>query len=470
MIEYPTVAVAIVLVVVLATARYVSRSKRSPLEDPLEAENSSPNGGPLKVLIFTAAVGGGHEAAGWSLRAELERARHGVVIKDGLREMSRALAWLLIRVYFSQARNTPQSLGAIFEATSSRGVAAAVRAIVGLLFARRLLKAIREEQPDLVVSTYPLVNAALGHLRKSGRLGVPAAAIIADYGAHPLWVAPGMDLHLVVSGPSAELISRAGGKVCVARLPVAPKFRFAPAREAAREILGLPREALVALIVGGAWGIGDLGEAARYAADSGAYAIVVTGNNAGLKARLEEEFESREDIWVLDWREDVPVLMAASDCLLQNAGGMTCLEAIEMGLPLVIFSPLRGHGELNARIMEQAGAARVARTPEDIGPLLRSLTRREASLPVPGGNPDAPTACAVLESLAGSVPRPAPGRRFRRRRPVPGGTIAVLLCLWLALVADPRTVAEGLVEGPAIFSDARGAHHGGLRCGSPDQL
>ena len=363
------------------------------------------------------------------MQAELERTGHSVIMKDGLRAMSRALAWLLVRVYFSQARNTPQSLGVVFEVTSSRGAAAAVRAIVGLLFTRRLLKAISEERPDLVVSTYPLVNAALGHLRKSGRLGIPAAAIIADYGAHPLWVAPGMDLHLVVSGPSAELIRRAGGKVCVARLPVAPKFRFAPAREAAREILGLPRQAFVALIVGGAWGIGDLGEAARHAADSGAYAIVATGNNVGLKTRLEEEFKSREDVWVLDWREDMPILMAASDCLLQNAGGMTCLEAIEMGLPLVIFSPLRGHGELNARIMEQAGAARVACTPKDIGPLLWSLTPREASSPVLGGNPDASTACAILESLAGRGTRPVPGRRSRWPRPVPGGTIAVLLCL-----------------------------------------
>ncbi len=67
MIEYPTVAVAIVLVVVLATARYVSRSKCSLLEYPLEAENSSPSGGPLRVLILTAAVGGGHEAAGRSV-------------------------------------------------------------------------------------------------------------------------------------------------------------------------------------------------------------------------------------------------------------------------------------------------------------------------------------------------------------------------------------------------------------------
>jgi processive 1,2-diacylglycerol beta-glucosyltransferase len=410
MIQHSTVIVAIVLVTVLATARYVSLSKRPRLEDPLEAENGPPSG-PLRVLVLTAAVGGGHEAAGQSVGAELKEAGHNVVVKDGLRAMGRALEWVLVRVYLGQARNTPGSIGIVYEITSGRGRAAVVRAIVGLLFAGRLLKAIREERPDLVVSTYPLVIAALGHLRKSGKLGVPAAAIISDYGAHPLWVASGVDLHLVVSPPSAELISHAGGKGCVARLPVAPKFGFAPTREVAREILGLPQETLVALIVGGAWGIGDLGGAARRVAESGAYAIIVTGNNVRLKNRLEEEFGSNENVRVLGWREDVPVLMAASDCLIQNAGGMTCLEAVEMGLPILIFEPLKGHGELNARIMEQAGDAHLVRTPEDLGALVRSLARREASLPTPIRDPGAPTASAVLESLAGSAPERLPRAR-----------------------------------------------------------
>ncbi|HZC18107.1 MAG TPA: hypothetical protein VE225_00200, partial [Rubrobacteraceae bacterium] len=180
--------------------RYVSRSQRPRLEDPLGAENGS-CGRPLRVLVLTAAVGGGHEAAGRSVGAELKEAGHSVVTKDGLRAMGRALEWLLVRVYLGQARNTPGSIGIVYEITSGRGGAAVVRAVVGSLFAGGLLKAIREERPDLVVSTYPLVTAALGRLRKSGKLGVPAAAIIADYGAHPLWAAPGVDLHLAVSRP-----------------------------------------------------------------------------------------------------------------------------------------------------------------------------------------------------------------------------------------------------------------------------
>jgi len=173
---------------------------------------------------------------------------------------------------------------------------------------------------------------------------------------------------------------------------------------------------------------------------------------------------------------------------------MTCLEAIELGLPIAIFEPLRGHGELNARVMERAGDAHLARTPEDLGALVRSLARREASLPAPSRDPEAPTASAVLESLAGSAPRPAPKLRSRRPRLALAGAIAVLPCFWLAFsspgislaakglhlsvpgydptpgkvslavrITDPETAAaiEGLVEGEklpvVVFSDARGA-------------
>src|ERR671932_2176393 len=342
-----------------------------------------------KVLILTAAVGGGHEAAGRTVRAELERAGHSVAMADGLRQMSLVLDWLLVRFYSRQVRNTPRSLGAVFAATSRRWGAAAVRFLVGLLFADRLLEVISRERPDLVVSTYPLVTAALGRLRRVGRLHIPAAAIIPDYGVHPLWVDPWVDLHLVVSRQSAELARRVGGKVSLARLPVMDGFHSAPTRDEARAILGLPQKAFVALVVGGAWGIGNLEGAAQCVAESGAHTVVVTGTNVELRARLQARFASEEHVRILGWRDDVPVLMAAADCLIQNAGGMTCLEAVEMGLPLLIFDPILGHGEFNAEVMELAGAARRVHTAGELTAILRSAVRGETALAAPRAEPGA---------------------------------------------------------------------------------
>jgi hypothetical protein len=203
----------------------------------------------------------------------------------------------------------------------------------------------------------------------------------------------------------------------------------------------------VALVVGGAWGIGDLEGAARCAAESGAHTVVVTGTNAGLKARLEERFASEENVWVMGWRDDIPVLMTAADCLIQNAGGMTCLEPIEMGLPILIFDPILGHGEFNPQVMERAGSARWVHTAGELTTLLRSAARGETSLVVPHTEPGVPPVCVRLEALVDTYgPPPEPGRRVLRPRWVLVGFGALVLSSWLSFASPGIALAAGVLH------------------------
>jgi UDP-N-acetylglucosamine:LPS N-acetylglucosamine transferase len=41
-------------------------------------------------------------------------------------------------------------------------------------------------------------------------------------------------------------------------------------------------------------------------------------------------------------------LMAAADALVENAGGLTSKEALRVGLPVVAFRPIAGHGRHDA--------------------------------------------------------------------------------------------------------------------------
>ena len=52
--------------------------------------------------------------------------------------------------------STPKTLDAIMTLTYWRIGARTVGAFVGLLFSNRLLEAVEREQPDVVISTYPL--------------------------------------------------------------------------------------------------------------------------------------------------------------------------------------------------------------------------------------------------------------------------------------------------------------------------
>ena len=418
---------------------FPGRSQKLP--DGLPPKLGKPRGR-AKVLILTAAVGGGHKAAGRTVRAELERDGYEVAEEDGLRIMSRILSWSLSRGYCSQVQRTPKALGVIFAVTSRKAGAGAVRLAVGMVCANRLLGLLDKERPDVVISTYPLVTAALGRLRARGKLRVPVAAVVADYGVHPLWVVPEVDLHLVVSRRSAELAARAGGEASLVRMPVDPAFHNAPGREEACVALGVPADAFIALVVGGAWGIGDLEGAARCAVRAGAYTVVVTGENTGLKARLEKRFAGREDVWILGWRDDLPALMATSDCLIQNAGGMTCIEAIEMGLPVIFYESILGHGELNALVMEQEGDAVRAGDAAELTSILRAAVKGEAPLPAPQGEPAAQGVTTIVESLA-HRPEPLPTPRWAPTlRPVLAASAALVFFVWSAFATSGVALAS----------------------------
>ena len=47
--------------------------------------------------------------------------------------------------------------------------------------------------------------------------------------------------------------------------------------------------------------------------------------------------------------------LAAADVLVENAGGLTAMEAFAAEVPVVSYRPIPGHGRDNVRAMVQAG-------------------------------------------------------------------------------------------------------------------
>ena len=108
----------------------------------------------------------------------------------------------------------------------------------------------------------------------------------------------------------------------------------------------------------------------------------------------------------------MPALMTAADALVENAGGLTCMEAFAVGLPVITFLPIAGHGKDNAEMMARAGVNRYARDEE------RAARRCSATVTRPGPERD-----ALVDTARGAV-RGRPGRRRRgaRRRPTTWST------------------------------------------------
>jgi UDP-N-acetylglucosamine:LPS N-acetylglucosamine transferase len=126
----------------------------------------------------------------------------------------------------------------------------------------------------------------------------------------------------------------------------------------------------VALVVAGSWGVGEVAEAATEIAATGlATPVTLCGRNEALRERL-----TRAGIGVpLGWVADMPALIRASDLVVQNAGGLTSLEAMAAGVPVITYRCLPGHGTTNAAALDEAGLASWVREPAGLAPALHGV-------------------------------------------------------------------------------------------------
>jgi hypothetical protein len=66
--------------------------------------------------------------------------------------------------------------------------------------------------------------------------------------------------------------------------------------------------------------------------------------------------------------------MAAADALVENAGGLSAMEAFAAGLPVISFQPIAGHGKDNAKYMAGSGVSRYAHDDDELAAALLAST------------------------------------------------------------------------------------------------
>lgn len=252
-----------------------------------------------------------------------------------------------------------------------------VTRLVTLLTERTLRRWIAASRADIVVSTYPLATLALGTMRSCRRLGVPLVNFVTDFGVHPLWVHEGTDLTLTVDESAAVQARGLTGRRATACGPaVSTRFNPAnlPSRATSRRQIGLGPDDAAVLIVAGSWGVGGIAATMSAVSNSGFVPVVVCGNDDRLRREIERRASAmRGRTVVMGWTPDMPALMSACDVLVENAGGLTALEAMRAGLPVVTFDPIPGHGRENAAAMSGAGVSTWATDERDLASRLQAL-------------------------------------------------------------------------------------------------
>jgi processive 1,2-diacylglycerol beta-glucosyltransferase len=351
---------------------------------------------PRRVLILSADVGEGHAAAARALREQLESSGEPVevCVIDGLQAMGPLLRSVVSDGYKAQLKVAPLSYSVYYWLLKH---AAPVRGLTKLMLtrfgARALARTIAEHDPDVVVSTYPAITVVLSHLRRRRMLDVPAVATITDMTGLFFWAQRGIDTHLVMYESSIRDVERIAGRgsAQLVRPLIAAEFLEPREPAAARAALGLPRSGHVVVVSGGGWGVGDLdGAVAELTRIPDATIICVAGRNDEARDRLAERFAGNDRVRVLGFTNKMAELLAAADVLVHSTGGVTCLEAMARGCPVVSYGLPVGHAKLNTRLMAEHELLKLANSTDELvahveGSRREDLHRPEQAL----GKPDA---------------------------------------------------------------------------------
>ena len=228
---------------------------------------------------------------------------------------------------------------------------------------------IRDFRPDAAVGTggyvcYPVLKAA-------HELGIPTAV-------HESNAVPGLTTKMLAGSVDAVMVGFEESRelyphperVAVTGTPVRGEFgRYT--KEKARAELGLAQDRPLVVSVWGSLGAGRMNEImtefiTMAGRDAGFSLIHSAGSAgfAGMKEKLDSAFPDREK-YGMDVREyiyDMPRVMAAADLIMCRSGASTLAELTYMGKPVILVpSPnvTNNHQEKNARVIENAGGAKV---------------------------------------------------------------------------------------------------------------
>lgn len=349
------------------------------------------------VVVVTASVGAGHDGPAREIVRQLRENGHEAVAVDLVGLAPFGLGRALRRAFRWHLAAAPDRWGAWYEAADERGDRPALLDTVIGEVGRRFAAVLSDRRADVVVSTFPFGGLVVAASQRH-RAPVPLVTYVTDPAAHGMWSHPVTTRYMVTAASTAADLWRHGSaSVTVVPPAVSPHVRPATGPEARarlRRSLGLPVGPL-ALVCSGSWGVGDVAQSARDLQAAGVTPVVVCGRNHRVRRRLRDE----HGMITVGWTDRMPDLIRACDVVVLNSGGLTLMEAVTSGVPVVHYRPLPGQGQANAAAAERSGLASWPRDTRALRVAIDNAIHRPPRV-MPATERHAPT--AILEAILGA--------------------------------------------------------------------
>jgi processive 1,2-diacylglycerol beta-glucosyltransferase len=329
-----------------------------------------------KILLVYSTAGMGHKKAAFALEGAMaeESERYEVRTVDIMEYADRAYRFLYLDFYVFLMKKATWLWALMFYMSDIRLVDILTRKIRQKMdysglpgFGDFLLK----EDPDAIVATHFLVPSISGILRKKG-LKSRLTAVVTDYGPHSYWLSPYIDMYFAASHRVKTELVRKGIRsesVRVTGIPTTGEFHIKHNEDDIRKKHGLDGTRKTVFVMSGGFGVGPVGKMleAMSSCKASIQVIAVCGHNKELYVKLEKVASFLDyPVKLFGFTDKVAELMAVSDIMITKAGGISVTEAMDSGLPMILYGSIPGQETWNEAFLSENGAAVLARSIKDI--------------------------------------------------------------------------------------------------------
>jgi processive 1,2-diacylglycerol beta-glucosyltransferase len=306
-----------------------------------------------KVLVLTASFGDGHNAAAKGIREALEARgdANGVVVDLYARAVP--LLDRSLQFGYSLAINRfPWIWDLIFRALDQPGLLERMIWTMGAL-ERAMEKELREHEPTVVISTYPLYAYLFRKIQRRG-LGVrtPFVTVITDsVEVNSAWYRCRSDAFVVADDETARVVTGNGVDPVIVHslgFPVSRRFAVVePLPESAGKpwkLLFMPSTQLVRTTrqVTSLLQLPDV------------ELTVLTGRHERLqRALMHSGLGADRRVKILGWTDEMPALLSTHHVFIGKAGGAIVQEAIAARCPFLVSHVVPGQEEGSIALIER---------------------------------------------------------------------------------------------------------------------
>lgn len=313
----------------------------------------------MRFLILSANTGGGHNAAAYAIREELNRRGIESDVQDCLSFISEKTSDFISWGHSYLYKHMPRVFGHAYRMEEQHSSPLIYESIA--LGASKYHAFITERDYQAVICVHVFSSTLVTEEQRRYGKTLPHFFVATDYTCSPgagdaeadAWLIPHADLtdEFVECGAPRERVVATG-------IPIRRVFTDGSDKQQARRELGLPLEGRIVLLCCGSIGCGKMNrivpEFAR-SLPSDCTQVVICGNNDKLYVQLVEDATPR--VIPVGFTDKIAQYMAAADVCLSKPGGLSSTELLAIGLPSVLVLVVPGCESRNMEFITRLGLA-----------------------------------------------------------------------------------------------------------------